>query len=84
MICYILLFLFPLIWAPGGAGEQGPGEGCCLKKQVADTRDGLDGEYSLIQGRDTNDPNCHSNCVYTKYQFLYFLFLFIIHLNCQG
>ena len=62
----ILLFLFPLILAPGGAGDPGPGEGCCLKKQVTNTKDGLDGEYSLVDGQGTRDPNCHSDCVYIK------------------
>ena len=62
MISSIILFLFPLILAPGGAGE-----GCCQKKKVTNTKDGLDGEYSLIEGRDNMNPICASKCVYIKY-----------------
>ena len=47
-------------------GATGQGEGCCHKKKVTNTLDGLDGEYTLIEGEETQNSICASNCVYSK------------------
>jgi len=49
------------------SAEDKGGEGCCLVKEVSDTKNGLDGTYKLFRQADPPDGlGCKNDCVYKK------------------
>ena len=72
-----LLFLCLLILTAGKEGASGKGEGCCHKKKVTNTLDGLDGEYTLVegQGRDSESDLQFTLCLHQVILFDNFILL---------
>ena len=60
-----LFFLYSCLLLCLGT-EPGDG-GCCYKRIVTDTQDGLDGEFTLLRtAAEAEHPACADGCVYNR------------------